>query len=122
MIFLKTEHEIDLLRESNQLVGKTLCELAKIIRPGITTLYLDQIAEEFIRDNKAIPGFLGYNGFPYTLCVSVNENVVHGFPSNYVLKDGDVVSIDCGTILNGYYGVSAYTFCVGEVDSQVMKL
>ncbi|MDD4822651.1 MAG: type I methionyl aminopeptidase [Bacteroidales bacterium] len=122
MIFLKTEHEIDLLRESNQLVGKTLCELAKIIRPGITTLYLDQIAEEFIRDNKAIPGFLGYNGFPYTLCVSVNENVVHGFPSNYVLKDGDVVSIDCGTILNGYYGDSAYTFCVGEVDSQVMKL
>lgn len=122
MIFLKTEHEIDLLRESNQLVGKTLCELAKIIRPGITTLYLDQIAEEFIRDNKAIPGFLGYNGFPFTLCVSVNENVVHGFPSNYVLKDGDIVSIDCGTILNGYYGDSAYTFCVGEVDSQVMRL
>lgn len=122
MIFLKTEHEIDLLRESNQLVGKTLCELAKIIRPGITTLFLDQIAEEFIRDNKAIPGFLGYNGFPFTLCVSVNENVVHGFPSNYVLKDGDIVSIDCGTILNGYYGDSAYTFCVGEVDSQVMRL
>ena len=122
MIFLKTEEEIDLLRESNQLVGKTLCELAKIIRPGITTLYLDQIAEEYIRDNKAIPGFLGYNGFPYTLCVSVNENVVHGFPSSYVLKDGDIVSIDCGTILNGYYGDSAYTFCVGEVDSQIIKL
>ncbi|MDD2524937.1 MAG: type I methionyl aminopeptidase [Bacteroidales bacterium] len=122
MIFLKTEHEIDLLRESNQLVGKTLCELAKIIRPGITTLYLDQIAEEFIRDNKAVPGFLGYNGYPYTLCVSVNENVVHGFPSGYVLKDGDIVSIDCGSILNGYYGDSAYTFCVGEVDSQIMKL
>ncbi len=122
MIFLKTEHEIDLLRESNQLVGKTLCELAKIIRPGITTLYLDQIAEEFIRDNKAVPGFLGYNGYPYTLCVSVNENVVHGFPSGYVLKDGDIVSIDCGSILHGYYGDSAYTFCVGEVDSQIMKL
>ncbi|HEY5571004.1 MAG TPA: type I methionyl aminopeptidase [Bacteroidales bacterium] len=122
MIFLKTEQEISLLRESNQLVGKTLGELAKIIRPGITTLYLDQIAEEFIRDNKAIPGFLGYNGFPYTLCVSVNENVVHGFPSSYVLEDGDIVSIDCGTILNGYYGDSAYTFCVGEVDNKIVKL
>jgi len=122
MIFLKTEQEINLLRESNQLVGKTLCELAKVIRPGITTLYLDQIAEEFIRDNKAIPGFLGYNGFPFTLCVSVNENVVHGFPSSYVLKDGDIVSVDCGTILNGYYGDSAYTFCVGDVDHQIIKL
>ncbi len=122
MIFLKTEQEINLLRESNQLVGKTLCELAKVIRPGITTLYLDQIAEEFIRDNKAVPGFLGYNGFPFTLCVSVNENVVHGFPSSYILKDGDIVSVDCGTILNGYYGDSAYTFCVGEVDQQIIKL
>ncbi len=122
MIFLKTEHEINLLRESNQLVGKTLAELAKVIRPGVTTLFLDKIAEEFIRDNKAIPGFLGYNGFPYTLCVSVNENVVHGFPSNYVLKDGDIVSVDCGTILNGYYGDSAYTFNVGDVNPEIIKL
>lgn len=122
MIFLKTEKEIALLRESNQLVGKTLAELAKVIRPGITTLYLDRLAEEFIRDNKAVPGFLGYNGYPYTLCVSVNENVVHGFPSSYVLKEGDIVSIDCGTILNGFYGDSAYTFCVGEVASEIMTL
>lgn len=122
MIFLKTEKEISLLKESNQLVGKTLAELAKVIRPGITTLYLDKIAEEFIRDHKAVPGFLGYNGFPYTLCVSVNENVVHGFPSDYVLKEGDIVSVDCGTILNGFYGDSAYTFCVGEVNPETIKL
>ena len=122
MIYLKTDEEIELLRESNLLVGMTLGELAKWIAPGITTLKLDKIAEEFIRDHGAVPGFLGYGGFPNTLCVSVNEQIVHGFPSNYELKDGDIVSIDCGTLKNGFNGDSAYTFCVGEVAYDVRRL
>lgn len=122
MIYLKTPEEIALLRASNQLVGKTLAEVAKHIRVGVTTLELDKIAEDFIRSNGAVPGFLGYGGFPNTLCVSVNDQVVHGIPSNYALKEGDIVSVDCGTLLNGYYGDSAYTFCVGEVDEKVKKL
>lgn len=122
MIYLKTPEEIALLRASNQLVGKTLAEVAKHIRVGITTLELDQIAEDFIRTNGAIPGFLGYGGFPNTLCVSVNDQVVHGIPSNYALKEGDIVSVDCGVLQNGYYGDSAYTFCVGKVDEKVKKL
>ena len=122
MIYLKTDEEIELLRESNLLVGMTLGELAKWIAPGITTLKLDKIAEEFIRDDGAVPGFLGYGGFPNTLCVSVNEQIVHGIPSNYELKDGDIVSIDCGTVKNGFNGDSAYTFCVGEVAYDVRRL
>ncbi len=122
MIYLKTDEEIELLRESNLLVGMTLGELAKWIAPGITTLKLDKIAEEFIRDHGAVPGFLGYGGFPNTLCISVNEQIVHGIPSNYELKDGDVVSIDCGTLKNGFNGDSAYTFCVGEVAYEVRRL
>jgi methionyl aminopeptidase len=122
MIYLKTEEEIELLRQSNMLVGMTLGEMAKMVKPGVTTLELDKVAETFIRDHKAIPGFLGYNGFPNTLCTSVNEHVVHGIPSKRVLKDGDVVSIDCGTILNGFYGDSAYTFEVGEVKPEVKLL
>ena len=122
MIYLKTDEEIVLLRESNLLVGMTLGELAKWIAPGITTLKLDKIAEEFIRDHGAVPGFLGYGGFPNTLCVSVNEQIVHGIPSNYELKDGDIVSIDCGTLKNGFNGDSAYTFCVGEVAYDVRRL
>lgn len=123
MIFLKTEEEIELLRESNLLVGKTLGEMAKHIRPGISTLELDKIAEEFIRSHGAVPGFLGYEGFPNTLCISINEEVVHGIPSDTrFLKDGDVVSIDCGTLKNGFYGDSAYTFEVGEVREEVRKL
>ena len=118
MIYLKTDEEIELMRESNLLVGKTLGELAKWIAPGITTLKLDKIAEEFIRDNGAVPGFLGYAGYPNTLCVSVNEVVVHGIPSNYTLRDGDIVSVDCGVVKNGFYGVSSYTFCAGEVDEK----
>ena len=110
MIYLKTDEEIELMRESNLLVGKTLGELAKWIAPGITTLKLDKIAEEFIRDNGAVPGFLGYAGYPNTLCVSVNEVVVHGIPSNYTLRDGDIVSVDCGVVKNGFNGDSAYTF------------
>ena len=122
MIYLKTDEEIELLRESNLLVGMTLGELAKWIAPGITTLKLDKIAEEFIRDHGAVPSFLGYGGFPNTLCVSVNEQIVHGIPSNYELKDGDIVSIDCGTLKNGFNGDSAYTFCVGEVAYDVRRL
>ncbi|MDR0232346.1 MAG: type I methionyl aminopeptidase [Dysgonamonadaceae bacterium] len=122
MIYLKTDEEIELMRAANLLVSDTLAEVAKHIIPGITTLYLDKIAETFIRDHGAIPTFLGYNGFPNSLCISINENVVHGIPSGYQLKEGDVVSVDCGTYLNGYCGDSAYTFCVGEVKPEVQKL
>jgi methionyl aminopeptidase len=110
------------MRAANRLVGKTLGELAKHVQPGVTTLQLDKMAEMFIRDHGAKPAFLGYSGFPNTLCTSVNETVVHGIPSDIPLKEGDVVTIDCGTNLNGYCGDSAYTFCVGEVESAVIKL
>ena len=122
MIYLKTEEEIELLRENNLLVSATLAEVGKHIQPGVTTLELDRIAEEFIRSHGAVPGFLGYGGFPNTLCVSVNENVVHGIPSNYALREGDIVSVDCGTILKGFYGDSAYTFAVGEIAPEVEQL
>lgn len=123
MIYLKTDEEIELMYEANQLVGKTLGELAKHIAPGVSTLQLDKIAEEFIRDNGAVPAFLGYAGFPNSICTSVNEQVVHGIPSSkMILKEGDVISIDCGTVLNGFVGDSAYTFCVGEVTPEVMSL
>ena len=123
MIFLKTEDEIELLRQSNQLVGRTLAEVAKVVKPGVTTRELDKVAEEFIRDNGAVPAFLGYGGFPNSICASVNEQVVHGIPSSKtILKEGDVISVDCGTVLNGFVGDSAYTFCVGEVDEEVRKL
>jgi len=122
MLHLKTEEQIELLRSSNQLVSLTLAQMAKIIRPGITTLELDRIAEEFIRDHKAIPGFKGYNSFPNTLCTSVNDEVVHGIPSDYILQEGDIVSIDCGVVLEGYYGDSAFTFPVGEIDDEKRRL
>ena len=123
MIYLKTHEEIELLRENNLLVSATLAELAKHIKPGVTTLELDKIAEDFIRSHGAVPSFLGYNGFPNTLCMSVNEQVVHGIPSSKtVLKEGDIVSVDCGTYMNGFCGDSAYTFCVGEVDEEVRNL
>ncbi len=123
MIFLKTDEEIELIRESCRLVGMTLAEVAKHIRPGVKTLELDTIAEDFIRSHDgAKPVFKGYNDFPYTLCVSVNENVVHGFPSDYELKEGDIVSVDCGVIKNSFCGDSAYTFCVGEVADDVKAL
>jgi methionyl aminopeptidase len=104
------------------LVSRTLAEIAAIIRPGITTNYLDNVAETFIRDNGGIPAFKGYGGFPGTLCTSVNDVVVHGIPSDYILKDGDIISIDCGVILNGWYGDSAYTFAVGEIDVEIRRL
>ncbi len=117
MIYLKSEEEIELLRISNQLVAKTLAELAKHITPGISTLELDRIADEFIRDHGAVPSFLDYNGYPNSICTSVNEQIVHGIPSDKVfLKEGDIISIDCGAYINGFHGDSAYTFCVGEVD------
>ncbi|MBN1338539.1 MAG: type I methionyl aminopeptidase [Bacteroidales bacterium] len=122
MVYCKTEEEIELIKESSLLVGKTLAEIARHIRPGVKTIFLDQLAEQFIRDHGAKPGFKGYNGFPYTLCISVNDQVVHGMPGERELKDGDIVSIDCGTLKNGYYGDSAYTFAVGHVNSGVAEL
>lgn len=127
MIFLKTEEEIELLRKSNLLVGQTLAEVAKIIEPGVTTLQLDKIAEEFIRDNGAVPTFKGFPNhlgqpFPGSLCTSVNEVVVHGIPNDIPLKDGDIVSVDCGTYMNGFCGDSAFTFCVGDVAPEVKQL
>ncbi|MBQ0060716.1 MAG: type I methionyl aminopeptidase [Bacteroidales bacterium] len=127
MIFLKTEDEIELLREANLLVGKTLAELAKLIQPGVTTKQLDKVAEEFIRDHGAIPTFKGfpnpYGGpFPASICASVNDVVVHGIPNDIPLKDGDIVSVDCGTKLNGFCGDSCYTFLVGEVSAEVKQL
>ncbi|MBS4055817.1 MAG: type I methionyl aminopeptidase [Bacteroidales bacterium] len=122
MIFIKTDEEIEIQRESSLLVGKTLAEVAKLIEPGVKTITLDMVAEQFIRDHKAEPGFKGYGGFPGTLCVSVNDQVVHGIPGNTILKDGDIVSVDCGVLKNGYYGDSAYTFLVGEVSEKVRNL
>lgn len=121
-IFYKTQEEIELVRHSCLLVGKAHATAAEYIRPGVKTIKLDQVAEAFIRDNGGVPAFKGYNGFPYTLCISVNDQVVHGMPGNYELKDGDIVSIDCGVIANGYVGDSAYTYCVGEVGDEVKKL
>jgi len=122
MLYLKTDEEIRLLKESNMLVSQTLAEIAALIRPGITTLSLDSFAEIFIRDNGGIPAFKGYGGFPGTLCTSVNDEIVHGFPSKYILKEGDIISVDCGVILNGWYGDSAYTFAVGEISGEVRRL
>lgn len=122
MLVYKTEEEIEIVRRNNQLVSKTLAEVAKVIKPGVTTLQLDKIAEEFIRDHGAVPGFLGYGGYPNTLCTSVNDQVVHGIPSDYVLKEGDIVSVDCGTYMDGYYGDTAYTFPVGEISDEVRTL
>ena len=122
MIYIKTAEEIEKLRNSNQLVSKTLAEVAKFIKPGVKTERLDKIAEEFIRDNKATPGFLGYNGYPKTLCTSVNDQVVHGIPSHYELREGDLLSVDCGVILEKYYGDSAYSFEIGEVSETIKTL
>ena len=127
MIFLKTEDEIDLMRISNMLVARTLGEIAKAIKPGITTKDLDRLAEEFIRDNKGVPTFKGFpnqygTSFPASICTSVNNEVVHGIPNNTVLRDGDIVSVDCGVLLNGFCGDSAYTFSVGEISVEASLL
>ena len=127
-IFLKTEDEIELMRKANQLVAATLAEVDRHIKPGVTTLQLDAVAEEFIRDHGAQPTFKGFpnpNGpdFPGSICTSVNDVVVHGIPdSNTVLRDGDIISVDCGTLLDGFNGDSCYTFCVGEISPEVGHL
>lgn len=123
MIYLKTDEEIELMRAANQLVGRTLAEVAKIIAPGVSTKTLDKRAEEFIRDHGATPAFLGYQGFPGSMCISVNDQVVHGIPSyKTILQEGDIVTLDCGTKLAGFTGDSAYTFAVGEISEEVHKL
>lgn len=122
MIYYKTPEEIELIRESSLLVARTLAEVAKKVRPGVTTIELDRVAEEFIRDNGAIPGFKNYNGFPSSLCMSIDEQVVHGIPGNRTLVEGEIVSIDCGVLKNKFYGDSAYTFAVGEVSEEKKRL
>ncbi|MBS1510429.1 MAG: type I methionyl aminopeptidase [Bacteroidetes bacterium] len=122
MIHYKTKEEIELIRQSSLLVSKTLTEVAKLIRPGISTFELDQFAEQFIRDNGATPSFKGYQDFPYACCMSVNDAVVHGFPTKEPLKDGDIVSVDVGAYKNGFHGDSAYTFAVGNISPEVKQL
>ena len=118
----KNLEEIEKIRESDLLVSKTLAEVAKIIGEGVKTIQLNKLAEEFIRDHGGIPAFLNYNGFPYSLCISLNDQVVHGFPGEYVIKDGDIVSVDCGVVLNDFVGDSAYTFPIGNVDPETLRL
>ncbi len=122
MSLIKSKEEIKLIRESALLVSKTLGMLAAEIRPGINTLYLDSLAETYIRDHGAVPGFLGLYGFPNTLCISPNSQVVHGIPNKEEVKEGDILSIDCGVLKNGFYGDHAYTFEVGEVKNEIRKL
>ena len=122
MIYYKTEEEIDLIRRSSLLVAKTHAEIAELIKPGITTIALDKIAEEFIRDNGGIPAFKGYGGFPNTLCMSPNEQVVHGIPNERALADGEILSVDCGVMMDGFYGDSAFTYTVGKVNDKIKKL
>lgn len=122
MVKPRTEEEIELLRENGEIVSKTLAEVGRHVAPGVTTKELDRVAETFIRDHGAVPNFLGYDGYPAAICASVNDVVVHGFPSDYVLKEGDIVSIDLGTLYKGYNGDSCYTFPVGEVDAETRKL
>ncbi len=122
MVAPKTEEAIELLRINGELTSKALAEVGKLVAPGVTTKKLNEVAETFIRDHGAVPNFLGYDGYPAAICASVNDVVVHGFPSDYVLKDGDIVSIDLGTKYKGYNGDSAYTFPVGEVDAETLNL
>lgn len=121
-IHYKSAEEIELIRLSSILLAKTHGEIAKVIGPGIKTIDLDKLAETFIRDNGGIPSFLNYGGFPYSLCISLNNQVVHGFPSDYALKEGDLVSVDCGVTLNNYVGDSAFTYAIGEVSDEIKKL
>jgi methionyl aminopeptidase len=122
MFNLKTDEEVELLRQSNLLVSATLATVAYLMKPGVTTLEIDRVAEMFIRDHGAEPGFKGYQGYPATLCISINDQVVHGIPSKRILKDGDIVSVDCGVYKNGFHGDSAYTFTVGVVKPEILKL
>ncbi|MCS4434128.1 type I methionyl aminopeptidase [Aquiflexum gelatinilyticum] len=122
MIHYKTSEEVQIIKQGAQILGKAHGEVAKHIKEGVKTSFLDKIAEEYIRDNNGIPSFKGYNGFPSSLCISVNEVVVHGFPGSYVLKDGDIISVDCGVFHQGFHSDSAYTYPVGEVSPQVLSL
>ena len=122
MVHLKKPDEIELIKASAEILGKAHGEVAKIIKPGVKTSELDRVAEEFIFDHGGKPSFKGFNGFPYTLCISMNENVVHGFPSDYELREGDIVSVDCGVLLNGFHSDSAYTYPIGEVSDEIMSL
>ena len=122
MIHYKSKAEIELMRESSLLVSDALAVVAAAIKPGVTTMQLDKIAETFIKDNKATASFKGYHGFPFACCISVNDAVVHGFPTNDELKDGDIVSVDVGVFKNGFHGDSAYTFAIGEIDAEIKQL
>ena len=122
MIYIKTREEIELMRESALMVSRTLGIVAKEVKPGVTPKYLDKIAEEFIRDNGGVPAFKGYRGFPATLCISINEAVVHGIPTDKALKEGDIISVDCGVKKNGFYGDHAYSFAVGVIKPELQKL
>ena len=122
MIHFKTEKEIDIIKQSSLIVGKTLAEVAKLIKPGVMCKVLDTVAEEFIRDNGAVPSFKGYNGFPATLCISVNDVIVHGIPNNYELQTGDIVAVDCGAKKNGFHADYAYTFEVGKATDEIRNL
>ncbi|MEN8247484.1 MAG: type I methionyl aminopeptidase [Bacteroidota bacterium] len=122
MVHYKTGEEIELIKESAQILGKAHAEVARMIKPGAKTSDMDKRAEEFIRDHGGVPSFLNYNGFPYTLCVSPNEQVVHGFPSDREIQEGDILSIDCGVYYKGFHSDSAYTYPIGEVDERTMQL
>ncbi|MBM3400900.1 MAG: type I methionyl aminopeptidase [Bacteroidetes bacterium] len=121
-IHYKNLEEIEKIRASDLLVSRTLAEVAKVIGEGVKTIRLNELAEEFIRDHGAVPAFLNYNGFPYSLCISVNDQVVHGFPGEHTIKDGDIVSVDCGVVLDDFVGDSAYTFPIGNVNSETLSL
>lgn len=122
MIHYKTDAEIALMKQSALLVSKTLTEVAKVLQPGMTTLDIDKLCYQFVKDHHAVPSFLNYHGYPYTICASVNDVVVHGFPNNNPIREGDIVSIDMGVILNGWHGDHAYSFIVGEVSEEILKL
>lgn len=122
MIHYKTSEEVQLIKQSAEILGKAHGEIAKYIKEGVKTSFLDKIAEEYIRDHQGVPSFKGYNGFPASLCISVNEVVVHGFPGEYVLKDGDIISVDCGVFHQGFHSDSAYTYPVGEVSPKIISL
>ena len=122
MIHYKTSEEVDKIKQSADILGRAHGEIAKHVRKGVKTSFLDKVAEEFIRDHGAVPSFKGYNGFPSSLCISVNEVVVHGFPSEYELKDGDIISVDCGVFHQGFHSDSAYTYPIGEVPPSVLAL
>jgi methionyl aminopeptidase len=122
MIHYKTEKEVEIIKESALILGKAHGEVAKEVKPGVKTITLDKIAEEYIKDHGGVPSFKDYNGFPATLCISTNENVVHGFPSEYELRDGDIISIDCGVFYKGFHSDSAYTYPIGQVHDEVMEL